>query len=447
MTGEGVLQAPAYEDLPTPRRVAGRGGPELEQLEVRLKVVTPVLGGSYRTRAVDEIDVIRVPSLRGQLRFWWRALYSPRWPSPADLHTQESAIWGRAADETGGRSGVKTRVEIESTSSVVESDPMKAPGTYALWPARAPRGEGNHTPRYEPGIVFKLTIEVPAAYANEVRNALRAWILFGGYGSRTRRGLGTLTVVGDSGPWLPLAATREALAECFGQDVFTSTGQDRCDTARLSGAALHVGAAAQQAEAAWTEALGWLSEFRQGVKGPDRERAREPGDGKIPANRPSVSNWPEADKLRRLAERETSHQPRYNDDPAWPRAGFGLPILGRFQTNGRHGERYDEPSPFELTWRTSGGESHARLASPLIVKALPLQNGTFVPCALWLDRAYPRMGEVVEKTLGDRSAAPFDRLLGNGDTALFSALDGKSSLRQAFLDWLHATYKTEIVAA
>ena len=30
-----------------------------------------------------------------------------------------------------------------------------------------------------------------------------------------------------------------------------------------------------------------------------------------------------------------------------------------------------------------------RFASPLIVKALPLADNRFVPCALWLNRAYP----------------------------------------------------------
>jgi hypothetical protein len=34
------------------------------------------------------------------------------------------------------------------------------------------------------------------------------------------------------------------------------------------------------------------------------------------------------------------------------------------------------------------------------------------------------------------SEAPFDRLLGAGDKSLFRPLDGKSTLRDAFLDWL-----------
>jgi len=42
--------------------------------------------------------------------------------------------------------------------------------------------------------------------------------------------------------------------------------------------------------------------------------------------------------------------------------------------------------------------------------------------------------------------APFDRLVAQGDTARFAALANKTSLRQAFLDWLQATKQTTVVA-
>lgn len=88
---------------------------------------------------------------------------------------------------------------------------------------------------------------------------------------------------------------------------------------------------------------------------------------------------------------------------------------------------------------------HDRLASPLIVKALPLANGEFVPIALWLNRAYPQNGEVVLRGVCN-SAAPFDRLVAAGDQPRFSALAGRQSLREAFFYWLHARYSTTMVA-
>src|SRR5262249_7171392 len=156
-------------------------------------------------------------------------------------------------------------------------------------------------------------------------------------------------------------------------------------------------------------------EFRQGIAGSPGERAREPGTGKQQPNRPSWSNWPEADKIRHLTKKTRTHPPRHNASLAWPRAGFGLPIIGQFQTRARDGSRLDEPGQFELNWRASRNDEQGfdRLASPLIVKALPLATGQFAPCALWLNRAYP-VGEVCLKDFRN-SGAPFDRLVADGD--------------------------------
>ncbi|MBK8175237.1 MAG: hypothetical protein IPK66_08245 [Rhodospirillales bacterium] len=92
---------------------------------------------------------------------------------------------------------------------------------------------------------------------------------------------------------------------------------------------------------------------------------------------------------------------------------------------------------------------HDRLASPLIVKALPLPDGLFLPCALWLNRASPTCGEVVlvrDNRVVANSAAPFDQLVAPGDDAHFEPLSGKASLRDAFLDWLTATKKAKRAA-
>lgn len=462
-------KAPKYQELPTAKRRAARGAPELVELRVQLEVVTPILGGSHQTRAIDDVDVIRAPSVRGHLRFWWRALYAAQYANADALYKRESALWGRAATDDGGRSAVEIRVSVERVGSTDTSeirlfssrDQPATPGAYALWPARAETKTNTPTaPRRQPGTQFQLTLKVPAAHEAEVKNALRAWILFGGYGGRTRRGLGSLKVLENARSWLPSAGTREALTSLFGLDVFEAPTRTPCDVPWFGGTAIHVGPVDRNAETAWTTALGWLREFRQGPERfpqspvPPGTHAREPGTGKAQPNRPSISNWPEADKIRHIRNKTRAHAPRHNATAAWPRAGFGLPIIGQFQTEDRNRRRfdsrkpqnggYDEPGPFELHWR-AGNVEHDRLASPLIVKALPLADGTFAPCALWLNRAHPANGQVVLRNVNN-SQAPFDRLVAAGDNAQFSALANKTSLRQAFLDWLHTKYQTTVVA-
>jgi CRISPR-associated protein Cmr1 len=481
--GHALPIAPEYHQLPTAKPRAARGAPETVEIGVGLEIVTPILGGSYQTRRIDDVDVIRAPSVRGHLRFWWRALYAAQYGSAKELYQRESALWGRAATEDGGRSAVELRVGVEREGGVDESEIRLYPaqgqqatrGAYALWPARGERRMNTRTaPRRQPGTQFQLTLRVAGSATDEaeVRNALRAWILFGGYGGRTRRGLGSLNVIDSVNGWLPTTATREALTELFGLDIFAAPTRTPEDVPWFGGAAIHVGTKGPDAQTAWTTALDWLEEFRQGRTGQAGSRAREPGTGKLQPTRPSISNWPEGDKVRRLSTPQRglrwAHTPRHNQTPAWPRAGFGLPIIGQFQQqsreerpNWRPGDRDPknlrwnelpqnhpnygtEPQSFELRWR-AGNVEHDRLASPLIVKALPLVDGWFAPCALWLNRAYPANGEVVLRN-GPNSQAPFDRLVAAGDRAQFSALANRTSLREAFLDWLHATKQTTVVA-
>lgn len=449
---------PPIPELPARRDRAVPGGPALERISVRLEVVTPIMGGAARVRSIDEIDVIRAASLRGQLRQWWRALYGSRYNDSKALYKAESALWGRAAENNkGGRSLVDVRVKVGQRGEVDTSDVQpfganQTPGAYAVWPARSERGNDPKpaAPRRQPGTRFRLELAVPKDQEKEVRAALKALILFGGYGGRTRRGCGTLTVVEDErSAWLPTSAEKmaEELKEMFdGTHIAT-------DTPSLRGAALYVGSPVQHAGSAWTTALKWLSTFRQGESprtADNRNHARESGAGQQGDKRPGRSNWPESDKVRQLSgPGPWAHTPLHNATPVWPRAGFGLPIIGQFQQKDRQRNRYakSEPAGFELRWRTQDGTVKDRLASPLIVKALPLADGNFVPCALWLNRSYPQGGQVgiyrsSRLTLG--STADFDVLVAPGETERFDALavpevskeaPGRK-LRAAFLKWI-----------
>lgn len=441
--------APAFDDLP-PRRGAATGA--RCDLAVRLRTVTPILGGGYRAGELDDVDIIRVPTVRGHLRFWWRALVAGRFASSRALYDAECRLWGGAG---GGaekapalRSSVDVRVEVTSAGSTDGSDiAPNTVGGYALFPARSEQL------RRRLGVAFTLTIAAPSAEIATVRDAVKCWILFGGYGGRTRRGLGSLTVVGpEVSTWLPRSSEplREEFARLFGDDLFAAPG-DATQTPALAGAVVvALGGAHTNGIDVWAAAVDTLRKFRQGV-GPHAGAAagtravpwaREPGGHNDPA-RPSISNWPEADKMRHLAGRTVAHPPRHNATPWWPRAGFGLPILGRFQTSRRGGGApYWEPPPFTLKWREAvagaGYRVRERLASPLILKALPLADGRFVAIALWLHRAWPN-GQVVLQFDGPPvagSAASFDRAAPPGDTPRFAPLVGMRTLRTAFFAWL-----------
>jgi CRISPR-associated protein Cmr1 len=439
--------APHYASLPERKKRARRGGPSIEVFSLDLQTTTPVLGGGAETRELGEAgDIIRVPSIRGSLRFWWRALYAQEFVrdgNAAALFVREAELWGRAGDEHGGRSQIEMQVDnVQPVRGQDRDKDNPTTGGYALFPVRG-QNQTPKTPKVDPaerwrsGLKFKICVACSCDNALQVRNAIRAWILFGGYGSRTRRGVGSLTV--SPGPirtqWLPDSNNlRSSLTGLFGSDVFASrsaAGQ----TPLLGGATLLVGTSNTNAEIAWTTALGWLNDFRQKTG-----FARDTG---TTGGGPGRSRWPEADKLRQLyGTYSPGHAPVpgfYGPDPAWPRAGFGLPIVGRFK---RQDQENGDPPQFDLMWQQVFAnnrlpELRDRVASPLIVKALPTHNG-FLPCALWLNRDHPP-GEVVvtnNKVVRRGSPAPFGRLIAAGDMARFGPLVGKASLHAAFLDWV-----------
>ncbi len=468
---DGLLAHIRTETCPKQNRRAVNGG-KRTTISVKLKVVTPIYGGGYRTRELDDVDIIRVPTIRGHLRFWWRALYGHTFvdavgnPSAAELYKAEAALWGRAGDDNGGRSSVEVRVSRATIGTVDPADIVPATrGSYALFPAKSQNADAaTNTPAVPVGkrrtgnIEFELLLTCLKSDEPKIRKTIRAWILFGGYGGRTRRGLGSLTALTDADRWLPsldalpaeVAALTPLLRHQYSEELNDALPElsrlaSKALFPSLNGSALLVkfemdqenGEIGTTADEAWIDAVGWLNKFRQKPS----FGARLGSD-----NAPSISNWPEPDKIRHIRHRY-GHPARaaHGNSPAWPRAGFGLPIVGEF---GGHGE----PRPFELRWKSCAGE-HSRLASPLILKALPLANGRFIACALWLSRTLPDDAEVglaIDVTVQGQSVrivepgteAPFERpgtphpLLANGDTPAFFPLHSKVTLRNAFADWL-----------
>jgi len=429
--------------------------PGPETITLKLKLITPMFGGGYETRCVDPLMPIRPAAIRGHLRFWWRATAGARYRTVQELFQAEEEIWGSMTQPGKVRIAVKT---LGSPTVQADNVDMQASEAYALWPARETGGDNPQPPaqRVKEGMSFRVRIDCPSLHEAEVKATVTAWTLFGGIGGRTRRGCGALAVTGvvrnrsqdDMDGWVPATA-------CDISKILATTLAVRRQAPPhapiLFGATLYIGQPTSALEA-WYEALKWLKEFRQGSNKSEGDRAREPDPTR--GNRPSVSNWPEADKVRHQLGNPTSHAwahpPRHNATPVWPRAGFGLPIVGQFQQQSRQRDPNDprgrrnlrwnqlapptyEPRAFEIIWRDQQGNERDRLASPLIVKPLALGNDQYVPCALWLNRADPPGGPCLRGQPG--SGAAYGTLVAQGDTALYSPLT-ESTLRDAFFTWV-----------
>ncbi len=186
-----------------------------EAIEVELRLITPMFGGGYKTREVDPFMPIRPAAIRGHLRFWWRATAGAQYKSAKELYQAEAAIWGAAAtpdDKAVGKVAIRVEIthhgrEAPYNDIVPKATPREGPlHGYFLFPFQKqgvsiPAATGKQEVAFRVRLLLQDTLTCEEK--ESVRNALKAWIAFGGVGARTRRGCGALTVVGSNpSEWL-----------------------------------------------------------------------------------------------------------------------------------------------------------------------------------------------------------------------------------------------------
>lgn len=324
--------------------------PELSDLSaiqwhsMSCELITPLYGGGVKSSVVDLSMPIRVSSIRGQLRFWWRLLAKHKWKlgNTKTIQNAEFALWGGQGDDDGGRaSQVFLKVSDVPKESQLKNhlkpyDDLRL--QYVLFPA------ANETdPKLKPhklldmkGITWTLAFAFSYQLAkDEVRKqqvieTLRWWANFGGIGFRTRKGMGAVHISDcQDYPQITHLLTQEDVQQANCQLVQRSATADSLQALRT--------------------AIEKLSAFRQAPN-----IGRNAGQQ---ANRPGRSCWPEPDAMRRIVGRgyDANHQPEHPAGNIFPRALFGLPVLLHFP----------KEKVLNTTIEPAQGE---RLASPLILR-------------------------------------------------------------------------------
>ncbi len=343
-----------------------------------IDVITPLFGGGVEAGENDPITIVRPPTIRGQLRFWWRATRGLSFSDVQELRRREAEIWGAAADEKSSRSPVLVEVTLVNGGHLVDAAQFqKDPSlSYAMFSFQKNNKQATPSRKGREGVSFELTLRYPPSLASEVAPALWAWLNFGGIGARTRRGLGALACA----PFAPKLADRNgAWFQSFWR-VFKlpAAGQRRWPTL---GPLPLLSKNISSAREAWARPVGVMRDFRQGYG-----TGRNSGPGR--------SFWPEADSLRILTGKgEPHHFPSITvADPAFPRAQLGLPIVFQFKSPG------DSPNNCDMVPGTPD-EKLSRMASPFILRPLRLATGEHVAMILRLEAEKPT--EVTLKQSGN----------------------------------------------
>ena len=307
-----------------------------------LRVVSALYGGGVEAGKVDLSKPFRESSIRGHLRFWWRATIGGQFTDPDELRAREGQVWG--STDQASRVSVEVLKAQPGTGIVAkrregERTVFEEPA-YALFPAQS---KEPHT-IYKRGS-FDLRLRFPEHLGDDVDAALRHWLTFGGIGARTRRGLGALYCPNFAG-----------LDKWMNPYQFLGNATPR-SWPTMKGARVVWGAPTTW-EQAWLTSIRVMQQYRQDRTGP---RGR--------------SYWEEPDAIRRLRRQSApQHSKPMTTEDIFPRAAFGMPIIVHFKTPG---------DPDQSTIQID--KEIDRMASPVILKPVAINEREAIPVMLALN--------------------------------------------------------------
>lgn len=178
-------------------------------ITARYKIVTPMFIGDANQQATD----ISPTSVKGALRFWWRALNWGRFQREKitdsealqRLHQQESGIFGSSAEHGTGQAKFNLRVHYEKLPLAKANWPKSGTGSgylgMGLWESgNVAKGNVKAAREYFSestvfGIEMVLHPRLSLEDTQSLQDALIAWGLLGGLGSRARRAFGSVALI------------------------------------------------------------------------------------------------------------------------------------------------------------------------------------------------------------------------------------------------------------
>lgn len=348
-----------------------------EFTEIRTyRFLTPVFGGGVEIngcqKPFDPVTPIRVASIRGQLRFWWRACNPRGCKTVKELRKAEEMVFGSTEKASPLAITVLQQPGIPSQFEVMQGNLGTIKGLEALgygaFPLRKDKNDKQHGVLWRYKGSWKLGFTYQDAIEDDVHAALWAWAHFGGLGGRTRRGFGAIAEADDAS----LPSIDKGYAKyVHGNSVpWPFIQKDRDAWLRVCPREHNDGVQALK------YLLGKLQSLRQVPLG--RKAGKVPGPSK----------WPEPEAIRRITGRryKPADSKRQRIDK-FPRAAFGLPIIFHFKDE-RNGDPHDT---------TLLPQGKARMASPLILRPHATSGGKKIEAmALVLGHPEPEGGYVIE---------------------------------------------------
>lgn len=158
-----------------------------------IEVLTPL----FNRGAYQDTPELRVPSIRGMVRWWFRCL--------GGTPDEEKEAFGGMT-----RMGQRLRGQVNASRLVFRVSQLQAQ-LASPKPLTLPHkqgGQGSPQAAFAPGATFHLEVftrfgALPSDLERKVENALEVWLLLGALGLRANRSGGNIWPAGDTAPMTP----------------------------------------------------------------------------------------------------------------------------------------------------------------------------------------------------------------------------------------------------
>lgn len=150
----------------------------MESITFNCKVITPM----FLAGADGRTPELRAPSIKGAMRFWWRAMNGHL--RLKDLRKKEEAIFG--GTNIGGRSSIIIRVS-HSSDLFVNSSPLVPHKSFMKQKAIQEGQEFN--------VILSLNKSREGFSKEHLAALFKITCILGGFGKRVRRGMGSVMIV------------------------------------------------------------------------------------------------------------------------------------------------------------------------------------------------------------------------------------------------------------
>lgn len=176
----------------------------MKRIDKTYKIITPMFIGD----AKQELTNLRPPSIKGALRFWWRALNWGKFfkgdiaQALRDLHEQEGKLFGQAAREGVEAGQASFLLQLSEQPKLIDQNkekdwPQNQTGSGYLGYGLMKDNKQAHREGFKENTKFSLSLifkpNTSTENINSIKETLEVWGLLGGLGARSRRGFGSIS--------------------------------------------------------------------------------------------------------------------------------------------------------------------------------------------------------------------------------------------------------------